>query len=339
MSNNRSVASNAWPLVSVVLLNWNGYEDTLFCLRSLEQATYPNMHVVVVDNGSRDGSPERLRSLLARCPNVALLENASNLGFARGCNVGLQWALQEGCDYVLLLNNDSVVDASFLEPAVSMAERDASIGLIGGKIYLEKDRKLLWYAGGHVDLWRGQAIVRGFKTPDEGQFDTAVEVGFVTGALMLIKRSVLLKVGVLPAEYFFGQEEWDYSLQVKRAGYKLYYVPEFVAVHMGDGSHSNADPKYVYNSYRNKLIFQQKFLPRTIWPIWLLAMRIYAKSTARRQLRVTHGEQAEMADLLFALEAAIADHRKYGIRPIVEQDLEEFEATLLQRKKSIRTAS
>ncbi len=318
---------NTWPSVYIVLLNWNGFEHTSACLASLKKAMYPNQHIIVVDNGSRDKSVEQLRKLVGNDPTTTLLENTENLGFARGCNVGLQYALKNGCDYALLLNNDAEVALGFLEVAVLAAESDPAIGLVGGKIYLP-DRQRLWYAGGQINFVRGDVVIRGFRMIDQGQFDRPGETGFVTGAMMLIRRAVMEQVGLLPEEYFFGQEEWDYSVQVARAGYKLYYEPRSIAYHRSDGSHRNSDPKYVYNGYRNKLIFQQKYLPRGLWPVYLSALRTYRRLWAKRQIASLHDEDANIDQIIFALQCAIEDHCRSPRNAMTEADLTAFAARL-----------
>ncbi len=323
------------PLVSAVLLNWNGYEHTSTCLASLAEASYPNLNIIVVDNGSKDASVEQLRELVRDRPAINLLENPENLGFARGCNVGIRYAYELGADYILLINNDSTAAPGFLEPAVKAAENDPSVGLVSGKIYLGRGGSELWYAGGNIDLLKGSVTVAGFRETDRGQYDQCRTIGFVTGALMLIKRSVIDSIGPLPEEYFFGQEEWDYSLAAQRAGFRLLYVPQFVTYHLSDGSHSNADPRFVYNSYRNKLIFQQKYLPRTLWPLWLGVFSIYSRSSARWQLQRAHAKKAEADDLLFALKKAISDHRKEGIRILTEADLQHFSVMLQAHKDRV----
>src|SRR4051812_28779275 len=112
------------PQIAAVVLNWNNYQDSRDCLLSLQQATYPRLRVVLVDNGSSDGSGEQLA---AEFPGADFMSNTTNLGFARGCNVGTRHALAHGADYVLLLNNDTVVTAGFLEPAVATAEADPRV--------------------------------------------------------------------------------------------------------------------------------------------------------------------------------------------------------------------
>jgi GT2 family glycosyltransferase len=324
------------PRVYVVVLNWNNYDDTKACLESLERATYGNLEIVVVDNGSADGSGKRLQE---KFPQHRFIFNERNIGFSRGCNAGIRETLKDAeCSYVLLLNNDATVAPGFLEKAVATAQADDRIGLISGKIFRSLESKKLWYAGGEISMWRGRVNIRGRGTTDDGQYDKPAEVGFVTGAFLLIRREVLEKVGLLPEEYFFGVEEMDYSLQVRQSGYKLYYVPEFVAYHEGCASHWNSDPKFIYNGYRSKLIFQEKYLPRGLFPLWKLVFTIYAKCFARRfwvRAKALNGydqdKDTPWNDMEFALWKAIADHRT---NTLSDETLIWFESELRKRKLS-----
>jgi GT2 family glycosyltransferase len=328
----------AYPLVYIVLLNWNHYDDTKRCLDSLAAATYPNFKIIIVDNGSADGSGQQLQT---EYPHLRFIFNNRNLGFSRGCNVGIREALEDSqCAYVLLLNNDATVSPNFLEPAVKMAESDGRIGMVGGKIFHAPDSNILSYTGGYVSRWRGQIIARGLNEVDDGQYEEAGEVGFVIGALMLIKREVLENVGLLPEEYFFGVEDLDYSLTVQARGYKLYYVPQFIAYHLGGGSQYSWEPKYLYNGYRGKLILLQKHLPFGLFPIWKIFLVLYTKFLARRrwqQLSKKHGwgkdKQTSYAEMEFAALKAIQDHGKDRLS---EETLTRFDEALeAARQKQI----
>jgi GT2 family glycosyltransferase len=322
------------PRVYVVILNWNNYADTKRCLESLQAATYTDLRIIPVDNGSTD---ESRRQLEAEFPQLRFVRNNANLGFAKGCNTGIRAALKDKeCAYVLLLNNDAVATPGFLEKAIDTAEANKAIGLIGGKILYSPETKRIWYAGGEINRWRGLTVIRGFREVDRGQYDSASEVGFVTGALMLIPRQVLDKVGLLPEEYFFGTEEIDYSIAVKKAGYKLYYVPEFVIYHGADGSHSNYDPKFVYNNYRGKLILQEKYLPKKLFPLWKKIFNVYGVLAAGRVWQRLRNADPDLKDktvpfhdLRFAFSRALKDH---GTNTLSEESLARFDEALKTRK-------
>jgi GT2 family glycosyltransferase len=292
---------------------------------------------VVVDNGSTDNSGTLLRE---DYPDLQFIYNTENLGFARGCNVGMRAALQDkDAAYFLLFNNDAEATPNFLQKAIEVAESDKHIGLVGGKILRSRGCKKIWYAGGYVDVWRCQGVTRGWGEIDQGQYDRDEEVDYVTGALMLIRREVLEKVGLLPEEYFFGVEEFDYSVAVKRAGYALYYVPDFLVYHRGDGSHGNYEPQYVYNYYRQKLIFMEKFLPYGLFPLWKIIFRVYGKYIFKplriKNILKYHAEKKDeligaLDDLKIAMTEAIKDHGKDYLS---EDTIRQFK----KRLKSIKT--
>ena len=311
------------PKVAIVIINWNGYAHTRACLESLSRITYPCCEIIVVDNASTDGSREKLQ---AEFPQQRFIVNPSNLGFARGCNVGIRKALSGDAAYVLLLNNDTVVKEGFLEPAVALAESDPKIGLVTGKIYAYGRPGHIWYAGGTVSLLRGRGRVRGCGCRDTGQFDRVCEVGYGEGALMLIKRSVLDAIGLLPEEYFFGTEVYDYSICARRRGYKVFYVPEFCICHESGSPARALAPKYLYNGHRSKLIFQQKFLPTWLFRPWELAFLIYSLWVTTRRLERL--DRAGSEAFLAALEWAFLDHHDNAGKCVTEKDLETFESRL-----------
>ncbi len=322
------------PKVYVIVLNWNNYACSVKCLESLQKATYPNLEIIVVDNGSTDKSGKRLQS---EFPDYRFIFNDENLGFARGCNVGIRDALSnEDCAYVLLLNNDATVTPQFLEKAVDTAGGDERIAVIGGKLIYSPESNKISYAGGYVDRLRAGCMIRGSLELDEGQYDRPGKTGFVSGALMLIKRKTLEELGLLPEEYFFGVEDVDYALKIRRAGYKLYYVPEFVAYHGSDGSHRTFDPRYSYIGYRSRFILQEKYLPKGLFPIWLWVFFYYEKYIAFniwKRLVTKYGYDKDLEisfdDIKFALIKAIEDH---GKDMLSERTLIQFGELLKARK-------
>ncbi len=205
---------------AVLVLNWNNATATLNCLACL-QSDASSLHVVAIDNGSNDGSVE----LIARAhPDVPIVRLPKNEGFARGMNAGLGWVLaREEHDVIVFLNNDAQISADDLLKAVDMVRNDHSIGLLTGKI-LRPDG-LLWYGGGRLRRWRGGVAIFGARTRDRGQCDFAADVTFVSLAFAVARRDVIERVGMLAGAYFFGQEEWDYSLRVRKSGYRLRYEP------------------------------------------------------------------------------------------------------------------
>jgi GT2 family glycosyltransferase len=189
------------PKVSIVSLNLNGYRDTRDCLESLQQVQYPNFDVIVVDNGSSDDSSARLQE---EFPEAKLLRSQENLGFSGGNNLGIEHALDNGADYVLLLNNDTVVDPNFLSYLVQVGESEPRIGILGPKIFYLSEPQRIWYAGGYVKYGNGVCGHLGIDQLDqEGQFSRVEDTEFITGCAMIIKSSVFREIGLLDSKFFF----------------------------------------------------------------------------------------------------------------------------------------
>ena len=167
-----------------------------------------------LDNGSTDGSVPAIRDGF---PMVTVLENGENLGYTGGNNVGLRYALAQGADYVLLLNNDTVLAPDFLRLLVEAAESDANVGIAGPTIYYYDRPALIWSAGGAIDERRGQTRMIGLDAPDEGQFGTLPrEVDFVTGCALLVKRPTMERVGLLDERFFTYYEEGEWCVRARR---------------------------------------------------------------------------------------------------------------------------
>lgn len=305
------------PLVTVVVLHWKNYERTRAALKSLEGISYPNYRVAVIDNFSNDGSIEKLE---AEFPDYTFLRNDSNLGFSRGCNVGIRSAYEGGANYVLLLNNDMEVDPGFLDPAIAAAENDRDVGLVTGKI-LFGDRQTIWQAGGRIDPIRIQGEPRGWNETDAGQFEVPCETRWASGAMLLIPRQTIDAVGLLPEEYFFGVEEWDYSTAVSRAGLKILYVPTFKGYHHAGGSYKAGHPVLiVYNGVRNKLVYAQKYLSTPAWVLWKTIFRCYLKFVWPKKAWWGCENEADYRARLEAARLGFADH--HGVARIELSDLE-----------------
>ena len=200
------------PSVYVIVLNWNNYPYTLGCLASLEKLDYPNYHIIVVDNGSTDDSVRRIRNAY---PSVTLLKIEGNVGFAGGNNVGIRYALEQGADYVWLLNNDTRVDPNALTAMVSVAERDPKAGAVGAVLYyMDEPERVQAWGGGRVSLWWG--ISRHFTAP------VPVErIHYITGASLLIRREALEEVGLLDEGFFMYWEDADFGFRLRKAGWKI----------------------------------------------------------------------------------------------------------------------
>jgi len=254
------------PSVAIIVVNWNRCDDTLLCLESLGKISYPNYSVILVDNGSTDGSADAVRQ---RFPAAQVVALPDNMRFAGGNNVGLRIALERCDNFALLLNNDTTVEADFLDHLVAAAQRDERFGLIGPKILYADRPKVIWFAGGVLKPAWGYVRHFGLRQMDDGRFDQSREVSFLTGCCLLIRREVLANVGPLDEGFYLYSEDADYSLRAARAGYKLHYEPKSIIYHKVSASTGGA-----YNlgkwmqRYRSLFRLVRKHTSPLTWPLF-----------------------------------------------------------------------
>ena len=291
ITNHRSPITD-YPRVPIIILNWNGWKDTIECLESSYLITYPNYEVIVVDNGSEDGSIEKIKEYaegkievnskffkydpgnkpikiieytreeteagrgeekeIENLPSnrkLIIIKNEKNYGFAEGSNIGMRYALKAlNPDYVLLLNNDTVVDKAFLSELVKVAESDEKIGIVGPKIYYYDSPNRLWATGDS----------RGHGEIDNGSYDYVEEVKGIVGCAFFIKSDVIEKVGLFDSDYFLYGEEMDYYTRVKKFGFVLYYSPNSVIWHKIPVEMDHIKPYQVYYISRNFILLKCK---------------------------------------------------------------------------------
>jgi GT2 family glycosyltransferase len=244
------------PLVYIIVLTWNGKVDTLECIKSLELLTYSNYKIVVVDNASEDGTCEAVRQLHS---SVHVIKNTHNFRFAGGNNIGIEFALENNANYILLLNNDTVADKNVLSYLIGSIEKDKTVGMAGPKIYFHSDPKRIWYAGGKINWWSGSISHLGVHEIDNGKFEKLRYTDYVTGCALLVKREVIEKIGMLDESYFIYGEDADWSLRTVLAGYKLLFVPQAILWHkvsVSTGGH------FSWFKNWNKLKSQIRFMKR-----------------------------------------------------------------------------
>ncbi len=247
--------------IGIVLVHLNSYPDTSLCLTSLRSMTYPNAEVIVVDNGSIDGTGEKLRT---EFPEVTHIRSDENFGFSGGNNIGIEHGMKNGCEHILLLNNDTIVTPSFLEPLVERLLSKKNVAAVSGKIYyypasIKGKKNIIWYAG-VFQKWHTGYHHTGVIEEDRGQFDVASKVIYASGCLMLMNGEVIKLIGGLAEEYFIYWEESDWCLRAKERGYECWYEPRSTIDHnfrsapFGRGE----TPFYMYMQMRNSFIFAHR---------------------------------------------------------------------------------
>ena len=254
------------PLVSIIIPHQAGTDVLIACLDSVvRDASYPRYEILLVDNGSSDGSVQAAKE---RFPQLNVLRLEENQGYAGGCNRGIE--ASRG-DYVLLLNNDTVVDPSFLTELVKVAEERSDVGMLNPKIWFYDFPDLLWYAGGRISFFKGVEHF-GFKKRCGPELDRQQEVTFITGCAFLIKRAVLEKVGPLDDRLFIYCEDLDWSFKVREAGFKGLYVPESVIWHK-EGIDTKKNKSNAFRKYlgtRNLLLVFYRHFPHLKFALFLL---------------------------------------------------------------------
>jgi GT2 family glycosyltransferase len=238
--------------VAIVVLCFNGRDDTLACLESLERLRWERLSVIVVDNASNDGTLEAVRD---RFPAVETIRNDENLGFAEGNNVGIRAALAAGADYVLILNNDTITDEALIDELVAVAAARPDAGALCPMIRYVDPPDRIWYAGARFDpkaVHNGRHT--GYGERDVGQYHSIRETGRATGAAMLVPRAVIEATGCFDSKLFIQVEDVDWSLRMRAAGYRILFVPQAVLWHqVAVTSGGERAPTTAYYEMRNSL--------------------------------------------------------------------------------------
>jgi GT2 family glycosyltransferase len=240
--------------LGIVVLNWNNAKETLTCLDSLSGLDYPGLEVLVVDNGSTDGSVEIFREKKIGYP---ILENGKNLGYAGGNNAGIHWMLERGVDWILLLNNDAILESNALKEMVEIGEREPGIGILGPKVYHAFPSHIIQSAGGSFDkYWR--SYHRGQDQEDHGQFDACEEVDWITGCAMLARSEMIRQIGAFDERFFLYEEELEWCVRAKKAGWKIMYTPKAQVWHSGVSPEYQPKPYITYYMTRNHFLLLSK---------------------------------------------------------------------------------
>jgi hypothetical protein len=247
------------PKVSIILLNLNSHADTRECLESLRELDYPNCEVIVFDNGSSDDSAARLQR---EFPEARFLRSEENLGFTGGNNIGIEEALRRGAHYVLLLNNDTIVDPGFVTHLVRVGESDDRIGVLGPKVFYAAEPDRIWYAGGYIKYGVGVCRHRGLDEVDRpGVFARVEDTEFVTGCAMMIKAQVLRELGGLDPRLFVYWEDTDFCMRARDANYRCVFVPMGKVWHKISRTCGSDSPFTLYLTTRNHLAWVAKHVP------------------------------------------------------------------------------
>jgi len=290
------------PLIHVVLVNYNGYEDTIECINSLQYGSYVNYKIVIVDNGSTDHSIEKLSHLSG---NVFLIKSSENLGFAGGNNLGVKYALDHEAEFIVLLNNDTVVGKYFLIEMVSKMLVN-NIEILTCKIAYFSNNHLgkYWYAGGEIDWRRG--FVKHYT--DDTLTNELNKVTFMSGCCIFAHKDIFKK-HLLPEYYFMYFEDMDYCLTLAKAGYRLYYTPDIEIKHKVSASVGIESEFFVKYWNRNRLIILKKYRRDLGYRYYLLLARFYITRFIKGNLYLIFGKKGSYHSML----QGISEGRRYKV--------------------------
>lgn len=289
------------PDLSVIVLNWNGCEHTLACVASVLASGYSGgvLDVLVVDNGSEDGSLEAFAREWADEPRVRVLANGANLGYAGGNNAGIDDALGRGAEHVLVLNNDTLVDPGALDAMVDALAADPDLAMVGPKVLEIERPERLGCSFDRVRLWCFGASPTTAGQLDRGQYDDRRDMDVITGCAVLARADALRAVGAFDADYFAYYEEVDLAFRLRRAGWRLGFVPAAIVRHEGGASTAGRSAVVRYYKLRNLVLFMRK---NARWFHWLtFAPILAAVSLQRMAAALLRGDLAGLHALVRAL--------------------------------------
>jgi GT2 family glycosyltransferase len=254
------------PSVAIIVVNWNGYEFTKACMVSLSKVLYPNFKVILVDNASTDVQDKNLKD---NFKEVIYLQNTENLGFTGGNNRGIKYAIENNFEYIMLLNNDTEVEADFLDMLIDKISILPQVGAIQPKMLFMHDKSRIWNAGGIYFSLLGWPKTIGENVKDKARYNKPKEVDWITGCCFLVKASVVKRVGMLNERYFIYFEDVDWSFRIKSSGYKLYYEPAAVIYHhagmsnkrKSKGKEGYLSPFVHYLNIRNNIWLLKQHVP------------------------------------------------------------------------------
>jgi GT2 family glycosyltransferase len=312
--------------VSVIILSWNRKGDTLETLESLSKSVIKDfqLEIIVVDNGSTDGSVEAIEKYSRKFASAAikvykgkrgeaarirdnsrritfkLIKNRTNLGFAEGNNVGMRYALDSSADYIVLLNDDTIVDKNLLVNLVKEVKRQKKAGAISPKIYFAKGYefhkkryrkkelgKVIWYAGGDIDWNNVYGSNHGVDSVDKGQFDKVTETDFTTGCCVIFRREVLKSTGLYNSRYFAYLEDAELSQRIRKAGWRVLYTPHAHLWHKVSQSSGIGSELNDYFITRNRLLFGLKYASlRTKLALFRESLRLLVKGRKWQKIGV-----------------------------------------------------
>jgi len=248
------------PKVYIIILHWKNIQCLAECIESLGKVSYDNFEIIIVNNGSND------LINISKSQNLSFhtLTSPSNLGFAAGNNIGIKEALKKQADYLLLLNDDTVVAPEFLDVLINAGENNPDVAMLGPKIYYFNDPKRIWFAGARFDSRICKIIASDADQLDEDKSFSPVMSDYLTGCALLLKRHVIERIGFLDERFFLYWEDVDWGLRASDAGFLNVLIPTSKIWHKASFSSGGSNsPLKAYHQTRSHLLFAEMHAPKT----------------------------------------------------------------------------
>jgi GT2 family glycosyltransferase len=280
------------PLVATIILNTNRRDDTLACLASLQQSLYTENKIIVLDNHSTDGSVD---AISAKYPAVQIVSLDKNLGYAGNNNVGINMALDQGADWVFVLNEDTILDPDCITDLMEVGQAEPKIGVLGPMVYHYDEPDIIQSAGGMLGpYWESIHLAKNEK--DTGQFDSPHQVEWISGCAIMVKREAIEMVGTIDERFFYYWEETEWCVRIGKAGWRIVHVPAARLWHKGVQRDYHPKPSVTYYGTRNHLLMLAKHhAPLRVWfHAWLQILRTLTSWTIKSKWRSMHEHRDAM---------------------------------------------
>jgi GT2 family glycosyltransferase len=270
----------------IVLVNWNKAQLTINCIESINNSTFTDYKIVVIDNNSHDNSVE----LLAECGfDFYMIKSSENLGYTGGNNLGIKYALLNKCKYILLLNNDTLIDKFALENLVNTLKRDNEVGIVQPKIYFHPEVTRIWSGPTKFNKTFLKPRLIGYGSFDSNIINQDHYLDYAVGCATLIKAEVFNEIGLLDDDFFAVCEDVDFGMRARIKGYKIFYNPKAIIYHLESASSGGSEnPNYIYYQTRSYLILFSKW--KNNWLHFFIAFLVYFSTNLFRFAKlILHG--------------------------------------------------
>lgn len=246
---------NRSPLVYIVILNYNGYIDTIECINSIKRIIYDNYRVVIVDNNSNDDSEKILKE---KFPDYIILQTGKNLGYAAGNNIGIKYAVTNNANYICIMNNDVIVNKFFLNKLINYMDDNRNTAMVGPMLLEYKNKDIIQSTGSIINLNKGYALPLNNNKRKNQIKEGIIKCDYVSGACILVRKEIIDVIGLIPENYFLFYEETEWCLKVKQYGYDVTCVCDAEIIHKGSISINKISGLNEYFMCRSRVVFEKR---------------------------------------------------------------------------------